>query len=200
MADDRRGDRLRPLAPEELVCDRTLPGHLRDQSGRILLRSGQRLTGQQLRRLAERGVWNVYVGSDWPCAQRAGESGAPIATAEEAMRALLRQRSLRSDQNRHRRHRRHRWVVELTLTLEERTRVGIRRRDLHVWTRDLSSGGFAFDCKHFVHPGSIVYVRLENLPDRPAMKGLVRNCAHLGDRRHRVGVEFTKLEPGESIP
>jgi len=71
-------------------------------------------------------------------------------------------------------------------------------RETFVSTCDLSAAGFSFEWTRFAHVDTVVYVRFENLPHRPFAKGVVRHCEYLGNRRHRVGVQFVPFTPSEA--
>jgi hypothetical protein len=172
MARPRKG--LVPIAAGELVESQVLPGHLRDREGHILIPAGVVLNSDDLTMLAGR---SIYVGPDW-LANRARMAAAPGsnqpvgAAAGENLRQQLR----------------HVWNMTLDLELTEQD--GSRRRALRVQTLNLSSGGFAFLHRQFVHPGTRVLAEFSRLPGRPLIEGVVRCCDALGGMEHRVGVQF----------
>ena len=189
---------LRRLDPEELVLGSVLPGHVRDQSGRILIRRGRRLSEEHLEQLQKRAVGAVYAGPDWETPEPP-DPPTPVISADE-LTAILRRRNPPHDDSRARRHRRHPWRVQLRLTIQECSQGVVERRDVVVATCDISAGGFAFVSQLYIHPGTLVYARVRSLPNRPVLKGVVRNCVHLEAREHRVGVEFVPPEEGEMFP
>lgn len=74
------------------------------------------------------------------------------------------------------------------------------RRRMTVAACDLSAHGFAFTAVKFLHPGTVVYARFVTDAQQSIMKGIVRNCVYLGDRLHRIGVEFIARNPSERTP
>lgn len=86
-----------------------------------------------------------------------------------------------------RRAERHPWVAELTITIDD---TGTDPRNLHVTSRDISRGGFSFMYRQFIAPGTAVGVRINKLPERGILRGIVRSCVHLGGILHRIGVQF----------
>ncbi len=190
---------LRRLKGDDLIIGGVLRGHLRDRTGRILIRRGQRLSEDHVRLLAERETRGVYGGSDWPPAEDSDGTRA-TASPEELMFALNRRFRSRQDTGRVRRYARHPWRMRLKITLQENCDGVVYRLELMVTTCDVSANGFSFICKRFVHPAVILYSRFDTLPNRPVVKGIVRNCVYLESRDHRVGVEFLEPDPGERLP
>lgn len=187
---------LMPLPAGAIRIGQALPGHIRDHAGRILLHRGTLLTLERFTWLRQHhGADGLYAGPDWPAPQPA--TPPTPATPEELLAALQRQSRGRG---RVRRHARHPWQAEISVCLEFHCEGTFYRRALHVATHDVSLGGFSFTCHQYVHAGTVVYARFDQLPNRPVLKGVVRNCAHLERRTHRVGVEFVKLRPHEQIP
>jgi hypothetical protein len=169
---------LVPISVRELVEAQVLPGHLRDREGRILIPAGAVLNEDDLLMLTSR---QVYVGPDW-LANRArmmaagggsDPAGRPTGMAAgEELREQLRR------------------VWNTTLDLELTEQDGSRRRQVRVQTLNLSSGGFAFLHRQFIHPGTRVWAEFQMLPGRPIIEGVVRSCDQLGGMEHRVGVQF----------
>lgn len=190
---------LRLLARDELMLGQVLPGHLCDQTGRILIRRGERLTARHLQMLDNREQRDLYVGRDWPSAN-GREAATHVVTPAELVEALKRRNRSRGQHSRGRRHARHEWRTRLHVTVQECSKGMFRRREIEVTTCDLSASGFAFVSQQFIHPGTILYPRFEALPNRPTLKAVVRNCVYVTGREHRVGAEFVHLDPGESVP
>ncbi len=92
-----------------------------------------------------------------------------------------------------RRAQRRSWSVPLTVTLLEHVATGGSKREVDVVTHDISPGGFSFIHNGFVHVGTEVATLLTMLPDRPKVMGVVRNCIHLANSMHRVGVQFIQV-------
>ncbi|MCC6580979.1 MAG: hypothetical protein IT440_11110 [Phycisphaeraceae bacterium] len=90
-------------------------------------------------------------------------------------------------------HARHGWQVVLTLTIEELSNGEHRRRQIEATTFDIAVAGFGFIFNQFIHPGTIVYARFDSLPNKPWLRGVVRNCFKLGGFQHRVGVQFLEV-------
>lgn len=192
--------RLRRLNRDELTVGRVLPGAIRDRAGRVLVRCGEKLSAEVLGRLEERCALAVYAGADWSESQKRAQPAQASQNASEIVDALRRRRRSPGTEGHTRRQQRHRWRVRLRMTIQECSEGLIQYRHIEVETSDLSPGGFAFICQQFLHVGTVVYPRFVSLPNRPVVKGIVRNCAHLDGRRHRVGVEFLPLAPDEQIP
>jgi hypothetical protein len=89
-----------------------------------------------------------------------------------------------------RRHDRHKWVTPLTVLIEKEPDHKSQQRDVEVTTHDISRGGFSFMFKQYLHPGTRIRTRFNALPGCPIVRGIVRNCIHLGATFHRIGVEF----------
>jgi hypothetical protein len=184
---------LRPVDQTELTSGQVLPGDLCDRTGRVLLHAGETLSAEGLARV--RGVADgLYAGPNWP-----KPPGAPDTPSPEELMEALRSRRPGHGGEKGRRHARHAWRVRLRLTIQEGSGEW-GRRQVEVTTLDISVSGFAFEFPQFINSGTVVYARFDTLPNRPAMKGVVRNCTHVSARMHRVGVEFIKLVPGEAIP
>jgi len=82
------------------------------------------------------------------------------------------------------------WVTHLEIHLQEVTPMGIVETCQQVMTHDISTGGLSFIAKRFVHPGSQIETCFQALPNQPRIRGIVRNCVHVGGPFHRVGVQF----------
>jgi hypothetical protein len=198
MGDTRPVAGLRRLRRRELVRGAPLPGHVRDRSGRILIRKGQRLSDEHLEVIIEREAWDVYADAEWPPPSYSGQHDLWVPTPAELLQALKRRWQSRGEGGRVRRHARYEWRGQVKLILQ--ATGASQRQEMAVTTCDLSSQGFSFICDRYVHPDTVVYPHFDSLPSRPVMKGVVRNCVHLEGRQHRVGVQFVNLEPGEIVP
>lgn len=86
------------------------------------------------------------------------------------------------------------WVTQLTLLIADP--LG-KSRTVNVSSHDISTGGFSFIYKQFVHINTKVRAQFESLPGRPSLNGVVRSCIHVGGMHHRVGVQFATTN---SIP
>lgn len=198
MSDDARISlNLRRIDPEELPLGEPLRGALRDRLGYVLVPQGHVFTTATLALLRQRAQLSVYVADDWfqadkppppiqPCLDHPPEELTDPTVIAATLRALRGEHASLTP----RRHRRHRWQVKLRLDLEEVTVGGRRRRALTVTSSDISVQGFSFFHRNFIHPGTLVRARVEALPDRPVLVGIVRNCIHVEGNRHRIGVEF----------
>ncbi len=185
---------LRQLDASTLATDQPLRQPVYDVGGHILARPGERLSAQQCQRLAERGA---YILDE--ALTDAGRVELRKIPPEELMQILSRQQPLTGGHVHPRQHERHAWRVQRRLILVECGRMG-RRLDLDVVTEDISKGGFAFVCQQYVPPGTIVFLGLEVMAPSAIVKGIVRNCVHVQGRKHRVGVQFVRLRPGERLP
>jgi hypothetical protein len=174
---------LRRLDRSGLQLGQPLPGAVRDHRGRIILPAGHVLSATDLADLSTRAPLGIYAGPEW--------TRPPLANtlmSGEIVDALRRQQI--ADNKRVRQHQRHNWVTQLTVELEEKSELSVRRREVRVMTCDVSAGGFSFIYRRYVHLGTCVRVRFDSLPSRPRMIGVVRNCRHMNGTTHRVGVEF----------
>jgi|GEM_PF-3172432 len=93
---------------------------------------------------------------------------------------------------------RRQWVTNLTIWVESELNTESNPRPLRVTTQDISRGGFSFISKRFLFPGATIRTRFDVLPQRPVIRGVVRNCSHVGAGQHRVGVQF--ISPEEDPP
>ena len=179
-----------------------LPGAVRDHAGRILIQSGETLSAAHLHQLDQGGACALYAGADWGAPPERRESVPQTLRAKEVVHALLRRHRTVADDGRTRRQRRHEWRVRLRMAIQECSEELIHRREIEIEieTCDLSASGFAFVSQQFLHVGTLVYPRFVTLPNRPVLKGIVRNCRHIEGRRHRVGVEFLQPESDEPAP
>ena len=169
---------LREIKPGELVAGERLEDDLCDYTGRPLLHAGHRMTVEDLRRLPRR----VYV------AGRANDP--PCETAAEIVGQVFSRLGQNQTATNQRRRERRRWVVPLTIEIEQRGASDLIRSQAKVTTQDISQGGFSFAHRQFVAIGSIVRVRFDILPTKPLLHGVVRNCVLVEGMRHRIGVEF----------
>lgn len=181
---------LRPLATTFLQPGMILPASVLDETGRRVLPGGADVTAQA-RRLVERRCGAIfYVDHEWP-----EELSARADSSDAVIKTLASRHAPRGPQQRE--HERHSWTVSLSLTLIERSTAGARERHLDVVTHDISRGGFSFVARCYVHPGTVVSARVEALPNRPVLRGVVRNCAHIRGSDHRVGVQFLAEESAD---
>jgi hypothetical protein len=193
---------LRRLHPEELELGAVLRGHIRDGSGRILLRKGQRLTVERMNLLlARRAGIAVYVSDDWHAATpKQQQADNRAVSPQELTEALKRRTRWGRGRMTGRRHERYDLRMRLTLTIQEPSLGGGYRREIVVNTCNVSAGGFAFIAQRFVCPGTVVYACFEALPNRPTIKGVVRNCLLIRGTEHRVGAEFVPFDSDECPP
>ncbi|HRX86245.1 MAG TPA: PilZ domain-containing protein [Phycisphaerae bacterium] len=84
------------------------------------------------------------------------------------------------------------WSVHLELAIQEPGAHAVPRKTEAV-THDLSTGGFSFITRNYVHVGAAVEATFDTVPQKPTIIGVVRNCIHLGGAMHRVGVQFTEV-------
>ena len=200
MPDCERGECLRQLDPSELVVGTVLPGAIRDDAGRVLIRAGQTLSAAHLQQVQERAGGAAYAGPDWGTPGEVEDAVASPPGPEELVHALQRRHQSGVTAGRARQQARHEWRVPMRLIIEECGKGFLHRREIAVKTCDLSARGFAFISQQYIHVGTVIYARFITLPTRPVLKGIARNCTYLDGRRHRVGVEFLPLSPGEQVP
>ena len=192
-------EQLRQLSREKLVAGRKLPGPIHDRTGLVVAQKGELLTPQRLGELRA-VVGGLFVDPEWDAAQRAQEAAHEGIAPDELLEALKRRQRPRGAEPPGRRNARFEWCVQTQVVLREIEQGHRECRAIQVETCDVSSGGFGFLCQQFVNPGTVVYVRFKKLPHEPVMKGVVRHCILIEGRRHRVGVQFLPLEPGEKVP
>ena len=181
---------LRKLDREQLQIGSPLPGHLRDRRGRILVSAGQVLDEQMLQGIvrATGRAGTVYVGPDW--VQGTQEESVPAESKHAwIVETLLKQNQIRSWEER-RRYKRYEWKTEMTVALEEDSGMNLVQRSVRVTTKDISVLGMGFFYDQFLNPGTIVRACFEQVPGRPILAGVVRNCFLVHGMRHRVCVEF----------
>lgn len=89
-----------------------------------------------------------------------------------------------------RQHVRHPWQVRTVAQIGE----GSKQRPAEIVTEDLSCGGFSFNCKSFIHPGSPIALDVEMGGRKQRLIGTVRYCLAIEGLRHRVGVHLTGHE------
>lgn len=89
-------------------------------------------------------------------------------------------------------HPRARWETKLTICVQDSGTTWDMPRELTVQTKDISCGGFAFVHSQFLYPNTIIRLRLDMLPKRPMVTGVVTECVHLDGHLHRVGVRFVE--------
>ncbi len=120
---------------------------------------------------------------------------AQAASPQAVIQALAKQRGKTAVTAERRRQARHAWDVNLTLDIEENLSQAVSRRTINVVTTDLSTGGFAFLHRQYIHPGSVIRARFDALPRRPVLAGVVRSCIKTQGIDHRIGVEFVLHHP-----
>lgn len=182
---------LRQIDRSTILIGATLPGHLRDHAGRVLVTRGTTLEPSHIDLITKHARRGIYVGSDWPEPQSESESDHEN-DGENPAEIIKRLQELRGKRGsrRERQHERHTWNVVLTLELSEESAEGVRHRELQVTTHDICAGGFAFVFRQFIREGTLVRARFDMLSNKPILTGVVRNCFLLGGTQHRIGVQF----------
>ncbi len=71
---------------------------------------------------------------------------------------------------------------------------GWTRNEIRVETCDLSRGGFSFFYPQYVPPGTWIECEVELKGQTVMIVGQVRDCYHVDGVRHRVGVQFSKIQ------
>lgn len=128
------------------------------------------------------------------------EESVPDASPEEVFDQLHhRFGSSGSGVSNERKHGRHKWVTPLTVLIEKEPHHKSQKRDVEVTTHDISRGGFSFMFKQYLHPGTRIRTRFNSLPGCPIVRGIVRNCIHLGSTFHRIGVEFAASQDDDPM-
>lgn len=194
--------KLRRLGDADLVIGSPVRGDVCDLRGRVIIKAGQMLDESTLESARSASKAGLFGGADWS----AGASPPPAEAPAAGRGSVESQRILKQLSDQHagaggggkgfkdRKHERRAWAVPLTVMLEERTGQFHRSREVEVTTHNISVGGFAFVYNQYVHAGTIVKVQFDTLPNKPKLTGVVRNCAFLSGRQHRVGVQFLDSE------
>ena len=174
----------------KLVVGRPLEGHVRDAKGRVLILAGTTLTPAHLRQLGKRLITGLYGGADWGPAD-----DLPTISPDELVDDLLAHQDPGQTMTERRARERHKWNVPLKLLLAERTSMGPIYREIQATTADLSRTGFAFIHRYYVAVNTRVEAQFDQLPNKPRVEGVVRNCRLITGLGHRVGVQF--VQPNE---
>jgi hypothetical protein len=190
---------LRKLELSELRLGRELPGHLRDREGNVIVEAGLRLTEARLRILAKCTNLDVHVGPDWPIGGRLTADEEEVSP-EEIKGFLQRQVGTRDDLGHMRGNERRTWNAEITVILRVSEGHEETDHELRVTTRDISKGGFSFVADRYIHAGTCLFAQIGGAENQSIIKGIVRNCQYIEGRQHRIGVEFSRRNPGEQLP
>lgn len=205
-----------PMSVDDLRAGQVLPGHLRDQDGRIIIPAGAVVTQEDIAGLAG---CSIFVGQDWfnnrarlraaaharlhADMTRGGSQPKHSANKHSANKGSADSGSAHDPSSdlsfdgpptgaatgaELRQQARHVWNTVLRLEITDAD--GSRRREVDVRTLNLSAGGFAFLMRQFVHPGSRVLAEFKALAGKPVVEAVVRSCTPLGGMEHRVGVQF----------
>ena len=86
------------------------------------------------------------------------------------------------------------WMTASIIWIEKGVATGHFSRAWGATTHDLSVGGMSFIHIQQVRAGAAVRLRLDALPDAPALTGIVRSCVSLGGAHFRISVEFLDVE------
>ena len=180
-----KDESLRKIDLRSIPPGSPLPARLYDKNGRVLAPAGAVLSTQQIEVLTS-GAGEVFVGSEWP--QKDDGVASPLTTQPGAGADGVDQviDELRGSK-------RHAYSAKLSVEIDERGDKSGARRQTVVTTRNISSGGFAFECDGFVHEGAEIIATFEHLPGKPRIAGVVKSCAHVEGRRHRIGVQFLRV-------
>jgi hypothetical protein len=178
---------LQPLEASILHAGMKLPAHIYNPRGRVLKRAGSVLSPEHVELLSAE---TLMVDENWRTPRPKGTTPDPVADLLDDLKA----RESAGDQ---RRYKRNRWETTIGLKVEERGDGNSVCRYWSVRTRDLSRAGFSFIFTRRLAKDSIVHTRFDELPRRPRIMGVVRNCLPLKDGTFRVGIEFIAAARGE---
>jgi hypothetical protein len=117
------------------------------------------------------------------------DSAPSTASVDEVLAQLYERHGRKGGLPNERSSERFAWVTSLVLVIIDPQG---KPRTLEVVTHDISSGGFSFVYRQFLHAGSKVVAEFTVLPNRPRLEGVVRNCSHVGGINHRIGVQFIR--------
>jgi hypothetical protein len=166
-----------------------LPGPIYDERGRIVAQGGQVLGAEDLNSLPE----GLCVGPEWPETQPSSPSGesdaASVHPGHEVVEELLLQQDVTSGSEK-RRCARHAYRIVFRVILQEHQRGAVSERWIQVETNDISRAGFSFFYRQYVAVGTTLRAQFNDLPNRPTVLGVVRDCCLVEGRKHRVGVQF----------
>jgi PilZ domain len=84
------------------------------------------------------------------------------------------------------------WKAELTIWVIDEPHRDRGVREIHVETTDISTSGFGFVFRQYIHPGAMLRARLDVLPGKPIIDGIVAHCQMTEGSLHNVGVQFIK--------
>lgn len=89
---------------------------------------------------------------------------------------------------------RHPWKASLTVWVMDEPQRDRSVREIQVDTTDIAPTGFGFLYRQYIHPGAMLRTRLDVLPGKPIVDGIVAYCHLNADSLHRVGVQFVKVQ------
>ncbi len=87
---------------------------------------------------------------------------------------------------------RHPWRATLTAWVMDEPEGDRGVREIQVETIDISTTGFGFSFRQFIHVGAMLRTRLDVLPGKPIVDGIIAHCRLADDSRHIFGVQFVK--------
>lgn len=155
----------------------------------MVVRGGQMVAAEELNCLPD----ELWVGPEWPETQPAESSdlcdNGPLRPGPEVVDEIL-QRHGAGSQDDKRAHARHAYRVPFQIVLQEHPGGALSERVIQVETNDISRAGFSFLYLQYVAVGTTIRACFDDLPSRPSVLGIVRNCCLVKGRTHRVGVQF----------
>lgn len=84
------------------------------------------------------------------------------------------------------------WEASLTVWVIDEPKRDRGVREIQIKTTDISRTGFGFVYRQYIHPGAMLRTRLDVLPGKPIVDGIVAYCYLTDDAQHRVGVQFVE--------
>jgi hypothetical protein len=156
----------------------------------VLILAGTTLSPAHLRQLGKRLITGLCGGADWGPAEN-----SPTVSPGELVDGLLGRQDPGQPVTERRARERHKWNVPLTLLLAERTSMGVFYREIQATAADLSRTGFSFIHRYYVAVNTHVQAEFDQLPNKPRIEGVVRNCRLISGLGHRIGVQF--IQPNE---
>ena len=188
---------LKMLLHADLKSGATVPGPIYNQQGHVLVPAGETLTEE---RLATLNGKRLRSGQEWEPAksEAASEPDTPSeptppapASAEEVIEQLFERESTTEPIANQRSQNRFEYQAPLNIKVRETEDESSAEQSIQATCNNISETGFCFWHDHPVPEGAIVSVVFDHLPERPKLQGIVRNCTHLDEDDHRIGVEFT---------
>ena len=123
------------------------------------------------------------------------DESVPLGTdapAPAVLIELLKRQRKPAGCNRFRKYERHKCSVRVKIQIDGAGGKEAVVLECEVVTEDLSAGGFSFICDVCLAPGTTFRAHFGEFQSGPPLRAVVRRCANLTERMHRVGAEFVE--------